>query len=235
MATTWTETIDNIGTRITNAINARVTGSSFYRYSIDIANSTDNTRDKFNPNIDDVLVLTITVKNADGTAVSGVSTTVTCNKGYFTKYNNTNISGTSTKSRTVSTNSSGQFTLTYKCSEWGIVNFSANTSNIQIHVDGWKTIYTDANYTLKTNNKLVEVTYHISNLQLNPWNNFSNTTLFKNSTYAPYMPASAQEAQATYWLSARLLTDGQIWVMNQTDWNFGGDVQVFAQFIYPKK
>ena len=49
------------------------------------------------------------------------------------------------------------------------------------------------------------------------------------------MPASAQEAQATYWLSARLLTDGQIWVMNQTDWNFGGDVQVFAQFIYPKK
>ena len=48
--TTWTETIDNIGTRISNAIEARVTGSSFYRYSIDIANSTDNTRDKFNPN-----------------------------------------------------------------------------------------------------------------------------------------------------------------------------------------
>ena len=107
---------------------------------ISIAN-TDNTHEDYNPQIDDTITLTITLVDGAGTAVSGEEVTVTCSKGYFTKYNNTSISGTTTVSKTGTTDNYGQFTLTYKCSEWGLTTFSANNHNwLQILVTGFKKI-----------------------------------------------------------------------------------------------
>ena len=112
---------------------------------ISIAN-TDNTHEDYNPQIDDTITLTITLVDGAGTAVSGEEVTVTCSKGYFTKYNNTSISGTTTVSKTGTTDNYGQFTLTYTCSEWGIINFSANNALTQINVKGWKSIDINISY-----------------------------------------------------------------------------------------
>lgn len=112
---------------------------------ISIAN-TDNTHEDYNPQIDDTITLTLTLVDGAGTAVSGEEVTVTCSKGYFTKYNNTSISGTTTVSKTGTTDNYGQFTLTYKCSEWGLVTFSANNHIPSIiHVSGFRQIQSYAN------------------------------------------------------------------------------------------
>ena len=90
----------------------------------------------YNPSIDGNITVTITVNDVYGDAVSGESVLVTASAGNFTKYNGSTITGAS--SYTGTTNSSGQFTLTYTCSEWGLITFSANNTNIQVTVIGFK-------------------------------------------------------------------------------------------------
>ena len=92
----------------------------------------------YNPTIDGTVTLTVTVKDVYGDAVSGESVLVTASAGNFTKYNGSTITGAS--SYTGTTNSSGQFTLTYTCSEWGLITFSANNNHIQVKVRGWREI-----------------------------------------------------------------------------------------------
>ena len=91
----------------------------------------------YNPNIDSTITVTVTVKDVYDDPVENESVQVTCNIGKFTKLNGSTI--TDTQSVTGNTDSNGQFTLTYTCSEWGLATFSANNTNTQINVDGWRT------------------------------------------------------------------------------------------------
>ena len=93
----------------------------------------------YNPSIDGNITVTITVNDVYGDAISGESVTVTASEGNFTQLNGSDI--TAASSVTGTTNSSGQFTLTYTCSEWGLITFSANTSSTHILVEGWKQVW----------------------------------------------------------------------------------------------
>lgn len=96
----------------------------------------------YNPNIDSTITVTVTVKDVYDDPVENESVQVTCNIGKFTKLNGSTISDT--QSVTGTTDSNGQFTLTYTCSEWGLATFSANNTNIQINVGGWKQVYSNS-------------------------------------------------------------------------------------------
>ena len=96
----------------------------------------------YNANIDSTnTVITVKLIDFNGNAVTNKSVTLTCDKGYFNKKNSTSISGTTTKSITLTTNSSGEITGTWTASEWGLCTFSTNTSHTQVIVKGYKTIY----------------------------------------------------------------------------------------------
>lgn len=123
-------------------------------------NITDISVSNYNPTIDGTVTLTVTVKDVYGDAVSGESVLVTASAGNFTKYNGSTITGAS--SYTGTTNSSGQFTLTYACSEWGLITFSANTVNKQILVKGYKTIRDDSGVRVRVNGDSVECRIDVS-------------------------------------------------------------------------
>ena len=92
----------------------------------------------YNPNIDSSITITITLTDVYGDAIIGEDVTVTCTGGSFTQLNGTDI--TSDDSVTGTTNSSGQFTLTYTCSVRGLITFNANNVSTQVHVTGWRLI-----------------------------------------------------------------------------------------------
>lgn len=95
----------------------------------------------YNPSIDSTITVTISVNDVYGDAISGESVTVTASEGTFTQLNGSDI--TAASSVTGTTNSSGQFTLTYTCSEWGLITFVANNTNNQINVAGWKEVWSN--------------------------------------------------------------------------------------------
>lgn len=92
----------------------------------------------YNPTIDGTVTLTVTVKDVYGDPISGEEVEVTCSGGSFTGYNGDSI--TSTQDYTGTTNASGQFTLTYSCTVWGLITILAGNSSTQLRVGGWKTI-----------------------------------------------------------------------------------------------
>ena len=92
----------------------------------------------YNPSIDSTITVTISVNDVYGDAISGESVTVTASEGTFTELNGSTI--TAAASVTGTTNSSGQFTLTYNCTEWGLITFTANNTSTQVHVTGWREI-----------------------------------------------------------------------------------------------
>ena len=100
----------------------------------------------YNPSIDEDITVTITVNDVYGDAISDESVTVTASEGNFTQLNGSDI--TASDSVTGTTNSSGQFTLTYTCSEWGIINFSANNMYNQIKVTGARKVLNNITYSL---------------------------------------------------------------------------------------
>ena len=89
----------------------------------------------YNPNIDSTITVTVSVDDVYGDAVSGESVTVTASEGNSTQLNGSNI--TAASSVTGTTNSSGQFTLTYSCTEWGLITFTANNKTTQVKVGGY--------------------------------------------------------------------------------------------------
>ena len=100
----------------------------------------------YNPNIDDSITLTIILTDVYDDPIDGENVTVTASEGTFTQLNGSDI--TSASSVTGTTNSSGQFTLTYNCSEWGLITFTANNKTTQVKVGGYKTTTPHNNYTL---------------------------------------------------------------------------------------
>ena len=106
----------------------------------------------YNPMIDsNSTTVTVTVKDVYGDAVSGEDVTVTCSAGTFTALNGSSITGTT--SATGTTNSDGQFTLTYTAGNWGLITITANNTSIQLNVDGWKYVRGDpsSNYAFLRN------------------------------------------------------------------------------------
>ena len=101
----------------------------------------------YNPTIDDYITVTITVNDVYGDSVEGENVTVTASEGTFAQLNGSDI--TSASSVTGTTNSSGQFTLTYTCSEWGLITFTANNKTVQCNVTGFKKIIENTTYTLR--------------------------------------------------------------------------------------
>ena len=100
---------------------------------------TNITASNYNPQIDSTVTVTVTVTDVYGDPVANKYVTTTCNIGKFTKLNNQTISDT--QSVTTQTDSNGEISLTYTCSEWGLVTFSANNYHDQINVAGWKEVW----------------------------------------------------------------------------------------------
>lgn len=129
----------------------------------------------YNVNIDSTgNVITVTLLDFNNQPVTNKSVTLTCDKGYFTKKGSTNISGTTTKSVTVNTDSNGKITATWTASEWGLCTFSANSNTIQINVKGWRTIQESTPFTIKANSEgIAELSLHYGSTvtigEVNKW------------------------------------------------------------------
>ena len=133
----------------------------------------------YNPLIDGTVTLTVTVKDVYGDNVSGESVTVTCSAGTFTALNGSSI--TATTSATGTTNSSGQFTLTYTCGNWGLITISANNTSVQLNVDGWRYVEgtSTSNYSFlrnKTHGRFLLKGYSRSSSKNDSWENFGSGT-----------------------------------------------------------
>ena len=102
--------------------------------------------DEYNPNIDGTVTLTVTAKSVYGNPIEDMEIPVTASDGNFTELNGSSITGASTVTGT--TDSNGEFTLTYACSEWGLITFSAKNHNTQIRVAGFRKIVENATYSL---------------------------------------------------------------------------------------
>ena len=140
----------------------------------------------YNPTIDSTVTVTITVTDSNGDALEGIDVTVTASKGNFTQLNGTNI--TNASSVTGTTNNNGQFTLTYSCTEWGLITFSANNKTTQVNVTGFKQISTYASgfYTLSVDGskRLAKLRVSISSTNIASGESYLQSG-FVSSTYRP--------------------------------------------------
>ena len=116
----------------------------------------------YNPTIDDYITVTITVNDVYGDSVEGENVTVTASEGTFAQLNGSDI--TSASSVTGTTNSSGQFTLTYTCSVWGLITFSANTTSTQIRVIGWRIVSNTQTEKVQYNEDTAQVIIHTESI-----------------------------------------------------------------------
>ena len=103
---------------LTNHTHVKTSITDLYNYSISCSN--------YNPTIDTDISVTVKVTNQAGNPVVGHTVSIL-------KNNSSWKSGT--------TESNGEFTTTYTCSEWGLTTFSANNNSTQILVKGWKQIW----------------------------------------------------------------------------------------------
>jgi len=116
----------------THTHSGYITLSDIYQTKIEASN--------YNVSIDSTdNVITVTLLDFNNQPVTNKSVTLTCDKGYFTKKGSTNISGKTTKSVSVNTDSNGKITATWTASEWGLCTFSANSNKVQINVKGCRT------------------------------------------------------------------------------------------------
>lgn len=183
----------------------------------------------YNPSIDADITVTITLTDVYGDAISGESVTVTVSEGNFTQLNGSNI--TNASSVTGTTNSSGQFTLTYACSEWGLITFSAKNHKCQINVQGWKKVVDQSSSKIQvyTDGETCQFSFQGSQ----SINANGNTTLGTiNSDYAPNRAVTMQVHYTAHNISLSLGTDGALIVHNGssiTSLNF------YAECTYPLK
>ena len=154
--------------------------TDLYQTKIEIVKSGTSTP-YYNVNIDatDVQVI-VTLTDFNGAAVSGKNVTLTVDHGAFTKVGSGSSTPTGSASGTscsATTDSNGKISALYTASEWGLATFSANNSQSQVSISGWKTFYHDDYYTVTYNeNNLVSFQVHISN-------SYSLTTSWKEFGY----------------------------------------------------
>lgn len=137
------------------------------------------TANQYNVNIDSTVTITVKVTNrATGQPVVGVSVPVLKNNASWS---------------TGRTGVNGTFSLSYTADTWGLVTFSANNSNTQINVSGWKQYYNDTNYTVQYNNEFVNITVHTGSATVSTsWNEWHN--VLNDSSLRPSMPVSTTSA-----------------------------------------
>ena len=184
----------------------------------------------YNPAIDGTITVTISVNDVYGDAVSGESVTVTVSEGNFTQLNGSDI--TSASSVTGTTNSSGQFTLTYACTEWGLITFSANNTSNQIRISGWRQLKTfGTTGVVKTNGEYVYI--YCADLISNVT---SRQTRGIGTVTTGYEPPSifAVEASQDQAANHKFLVqpNGNISVSNATTSTLS--IQVSNSIIYPR-
>ena len=128
-----------------------VLGTNYIVTSLTVSN--------YNPTIDSTVTVTVTLKDVYNDPVVGEEVLVTASDGTFTQLNGSNI--TAASSVTGTTNNNGQFTLTYSCTEWGLITFSANSNSTQIKVTGIKRVQSSEYYEVYANESTVTFMIHI--------------------------------------------------------------------------
>ena len=168
----------------------------------------------YNPNIDNTITVTVTVTDVYCDAISGESVTVTASEGNFTQLNGSNI--TNASSVTGTTNSSGQFTLTYACSEWGIINFSANNMYNQIKVTGFKKVLNNITYSLwvDESTRTAVVLANRSGITINAGDTLNYNDFKIPSEYRPSTNSFVTVGRTTPGLINYIWTDGTVGIYN---------------------
>jgi hypothetical protein len=162
----------------------------------------------YNPNIDNSITVTITVNDVYGDAISDESVTVTASEGNFTQLNGSNI--TNASSVTGTTNSSGQFTLTYACSVWGLISFTANNTTTQIKVGGYKSLsLTNGTLYYDDEKAMAVLNYHSTTT----WNVSAWTSL---GTIFANVPSGLRPSQYVF----AITSDNRLIVRVKTDGNW---------------
>ena len=125
----------------------------------------------YNPTIDGTVTVTVFVGDSEGVGIQGVSVPVTASVGNFTQLNRVTI--TASSSVTGITGANGTFTLTYSCTEWGLITFSANNTRIQIRVTGFRGV-TQTNQTYYRGEDIVHlfINYSGSLTATTSWKDF---------------------------------------------------------------
>lgn len=112
--------------------------TDLYQTKITVYSDSNYSTVSNNINIDGTAYIKVKLIDFNGAAVSGKSVTI--------KYDESTVVATGT------TNSNGEFTASYTCTEWGIHSFSANNHNtLQILVKGYKDWYNYNNLILQAN------------------------------------------------------------------------------------
>lgn len=187
----------------------------------------------YNPSIDSTITVTVSVDDVYGDAVSGESVTVTVSEGNFTQLNGSDI--TSASSVTGTTNSSGEFTLTYSCTEWGLITFSAKNHNVQISVTGWKQVQSLSNdrvfvYTDGKNAKIKISGTFITSTSAGEYN---LATI--NSAYQPLENYSTNYSHSATLYAPVYLKAGETVVHLQKGSTSSANVSCYCTLFYPLK
>lgn len=194
---------------------------------------TNITASEYNPTIDSTVTVTITVNDVYDDPVENKYVTTTCNIGKFTKLNNQTISDT--QSVTAQTDSNGEISLTYTCSEWGLVTFSANEKNIQTRITGWKQILNHTNYTIYCNGEFVRIDFHHD----------SNSTLPKTYDYTlptGYYPkynigtiSSSMDSNGVHYAVLGATNSGDLRMrLHKSTYDAStGGITVYGMLVYP--
>ena len=178
----------------------------------------------YNPSIDGNITVTITVNDVYGDAISGESVTVTASEGTFTQLNGSDITAASSVAGT--TNSSGQFTLTYNCSEWGVITFTANNKTVQCNVTGFKKIAENITYKLYVDEsqRIAQVRGNRSGVTIGAGDGFNYNDFKISSKYRPSENSMTLIARGNYDIISYVWSDGTVGIYNngsqKTSYNF---------------
>ena len=168
----------------------------------------------YNPTIDDYITVTITVNDVYGDSVEGENVTVTASEGTFAQLNGSDI--TSASSVTGTTNSSGQFTLTYTCSEWGLITFVANNVTTQIRVTGFKKVLNNITYALwvDESTRQAAVVANRSGITINAGDTLNYNDFKIPSEYRPSTNSFVTVGRTTPGVINYIWTDGTVGIYN---------------------
>ena len=168
----------------------------------------------YNPTIDTYITVTITVNDVYGDSVEGENVTVTASEGTFAQLNGSDI--TSASSVTGTTNSSGQFTLTYTCSEWGLITFVANNVTTQIRVTGFKKVLNNITYALwvDESTRQAAVVANRSGITINAGDTLNYNDFKIPSEYRPSTNSFVTVGRTTPGVINYIWTDGTVGIYN---------------------
>ena len=202
-----------------------ILGRAYYQYELTSSN--------YNPKIDSTITVTVTVKDVYDDPVENESVQVTCNIGKFTKLNGSTISDT--QSVTAQTDSNGEISLTYSCSEWGLVTFSANKTSTQVNVTGWKQVQSlnGGRVLVDTDGKNAKII--VSGIFVTSTSEGEFTLATIDSAYRPTENYSTNySAKVAKYQPVYILSNGTVVKIHKTSTS-SSDTGVYCTLFYPLK